>query len=153
MKWAHSSICYSFITTHLWRIEVGTSCFFQKSLSPNIQAQPALITDGSTLGQVSSFSQKERTGVTVPQFTYQAVHFSKLLKMPRNVGNCQGLSHYPDLGRFGDVQKCFPQAAPHTQTRYQPPASQSISFEIEVQHGSKQLLLKSKTQKQEKAVL
>lgn len=30
-------------------------------------------------------SEKEVTGVTMPQFTNQAVHFSKLLKMPRNV--------------------------------------------------------------------
>lgn len=91
--------------------------------------------------------------MTMPQFTNQAVHFSKLLKMPRNGGDWQSLSHYPESGRFEDAQKCTPQAAPHTETRYQPPASQSISFQTELQHGSKQLLLKSKTLKQEKAAL
>lgn len=146
MKWAHSSVCYSFITTHLWRIEVGTSCFQKKPLSPNIQTQPALITGGSTLGQVSGFSQKERTGVTMPQLTNQAAHFSKLLKMPRKGGDCRGLSHYSDSGWFKTEHKCSPQADPHTQTRYQPAASESISFQIELQHGSKHLL-KSKTLK------
>lgn len=85
--------------------------------------------------------------MTMPQFTNQEVHFSKLLKTPRNGGDRQGLSHYPEAGSFEDAQKCSPQVASHTETRYQPPASQRISFQIELQHGSKQLLLKPRNLK------
>lgn len=88
----------------------------------------------------------------MPQFTNQAVHFSMLLKMPRSVRVFVRVYHIIQTQEGLRMCKNALHKLLHTQTRYQPPASQSISFQTEVQYGSK-LLLKSKTLKKEKAAV
>lgn len=112
----------------------------------------------------------------MPQFVNEAVYFSKLLKSQKSgwpsarshpwgkksTSNptslfhsrsiCQDLSGYPESERLENaqgVQKCPPQAGPHTEARYQPPASQKESAsasKLSCSRGSKQLL-KSKSLK------
>lgn len=83
--WACFSICCSFTIMHSWGFEVGASYFFQKyPLSPNIQAQSTLIMLLNQAGLLVSLRQRNPTQLPMLQFTNQAVHFSKLLKKPRN---------------------------------------------------------------------